>query len=538
MKSPRARSFARSLALRSSAALLGAFAFASLPESARSQESPELPNIVIMLIDDMGIMDTSVPFLTDEAGEPVRYPLNDYFRTPSMERLAERGIRFNQFYAMSVCSPSRIALVTGQNAARHRTTNWINPWENNRGERGPEAWNWTGLQSPDGTLQARLAELGYRTMHVGKAHFGPDGTPGSDPANLGFEINIGGSSFGAPASYLGENNYGHGMEGRRARMAVPHLEAYHGTDTHLTEALTIEANRLVAEAATEGVPFFLHFSHYAVHSPFELDERFAEHYADSGKSPQAQAFATLVEGVDKSLGDLLDQLEALGIAENTLIFFLGDNGTDAPLGDQHVVACAEPLRGKKGSHYEGGIRTCFFAAWAAHAPENPWQAKLPIAAGTIQSQAANLTDLFPTILGLVDEVPDDRPVDGERLDLLLTGETDPSRDEQFLMHYPHGPHRSNYFTVWRDGDWKLIYHYLPEIPTHGDFIQLEEGNHELFDLAADPWEQNNLAAEQPETVARMVEGMKAQLEAMRAVFPVDEDGEPLLPTADLAESGE
>jgi arylsulfatase A-like enzyme len=91
------------------------------------------PNIMVFLVDDMGVMDTSVPFLTDEAGQPKRYPLNDYYRTPSMERLARHGIRFNQFYAMSVCSPTRISIMTGQNAARHRATNWINPRQNNAG---------------------------------------------------------------------------------------------------------------------------------------------------------------------------------------------------------------------------------------------------------------------------------------------------------------------------------------------------------------------------------------------------------------------
>src|SRR5690606_30596436 len=128
---------------------------------------------------------------------------------------------------------------------------------------------------------------------------------------------------------------------------VPHLEKYHGTDLFLTEALTREANAHVEQAVQAGQPFFLYFAHYAVHAPFESDSRFAANYTDSGKSPQAQAFATLIEGMDKSLGDVLDQLNKLGVAENTLVFFLGDNGSDAPLGHEHAVACAAPLRGKK-----------------------------------------------------------------------------------------------------------------------------------------------------------------------------------------------
>ena len=129
------------------------------------------PNIVVFLVDDMGVMDTSVPFLTDDAGRPKRYALNEFYRTPNMERLAARGIRFNQFYAMSVCSPTRICLMTGQNAARHRTTNWINPDKNNGGPNGPPDWNWKGLKKGDVTLAGLLGANGYRTIHIGKGHF-------------------------------------------------------------------------------------------------------------------------------------------------------------------------------------------------------------------------------------------------------------------------------------------------------------------------------------------------------------------------------
>ena len=98
------------------------------------------PNVILFLVDDMGPMDTSVPFMTDDEGKPKRYPLNDYYRTPAMERLASQGIRFSTFYAMSVCSPTRTSILTGQNAARHRVTQWIRSEENNRGEYGPPEW--------------------------------------------------------------------------------------------------------------------------------------------------------------------------------------------------------------------------------------------------------------------------------------------------------------------------------------------------------------------------------------------------------------
>jgi arylsulfatase A-like enzyme len=470
------------------------------------------PNIVVFLVDDMGVMDTSVPFLTDDTGKPKGYPLNDFYRTPNMRRLASQGIRFNNFYAMSVCSPTRISILTGQNAARHHATNWINPSKNNRGPMGPPEWDWKGLASSDVTLPRLLQAAGYRTIHVGKGHFGPRGSEGAEPKNLGFDVNVGGASFGAPGSYYGKQNYGLGT--RRASHAVPHLKKYHGTETFLTEALTIEAKSRVTDAVKADKPFFLYMSHYAVHAPFHSDPRFAPHYKDSGKPAPAQAFATLIEGMDKSLGDILDHLDALGVSEDTLVFFLGDNGSDAPLGHQHAVACAAPLRGKKGAHYEGGMRVPFIAAWAK-ASNRPLQRRLPIAAGAIQSQTASVCDLFPTILGLTNiQAPTKHPLDGTRLDTLLTAQPDETREQTFLMHYPHSPHRSNYFTVYRDGDWKIIYHYFPSKASEGSHYQ-------LYNLADDPFEQNNLAASEPDRLQVMMKSLIASLKQHEALYPVN-----------------
>jgi len=480
------------------------------------------PNVVVFLVDDMGVMDTSVPFLTNAAGQPQRYPLNDYYRTPHMERLAQRGIRFNNFCAMSVCSPTRISIMTGQNAARHRATNWINPATDNRGPKGPPDWNWRGLKPGSVTLAGLLQADGYRTIHVGKGHFAPTEQPGSDPKNLGFEINVAGASFGAPGSYHGQQDYG--RSGKRASHAVPHLEKYHGTDTFLTEALTLETKAKLSESVKASKPFFLHLAHYAVHAPFESDPRFAANYKDSGKPAPAQAFATLIEGMDKSLGDLIDHLEALGVAEDTLIFFLGDNGSDAPLGHQHEVACAAPLRGKKGAHYEGGMRVPFIAAWAKPNANNPHQKRLPIPAGVIQSQQAAVQDLFPTVLALTGtKAPTGHTVDGARLDTLLSGKPDRTRPETFLMHYPHAPHRSDYWTSYRDGPWKVIYHYFPS--------EVSENSHyQLFNLAKDPFESTNVATSEPRELRRMMQGLITSLEKHQALYPVAEPGSaPLKP---------
>jgi arylsulfatase A-like enzyme len=497
--------------------------------STLAMAQPGRPNIVVFLVDDMGVMDTSLPFLTDASGQPKRYPLNDFYRTPNMERLAARGIRFNQFSAMSVCSPTRISIQTGQNAARHRVTNWIHPDNDNAGPQGPADWNWRGLKKGDVTLAGLLRDAGYRTIHVGKGHFGPRAFEGANPGNLGFDLNVGGASIGAPGSYYGKDNFDRSANAKAkagpgaANHAVHGLEKYHGQDIFLSEALTLEAKAHVDAAVTARKPFYLNFAHYAVHQPFQSDPRFAAHYKDSGKPANAQAFATLIEGMDKSLGDLLDHLESRGIAEDTLIFFLGDNGSDAPLGHQHEVACAAPLRGKKGAHYEGGMRVPFIAAWAKPNAANPRQKRLPIAAGAIQAQQAAVIDLFPTILGLTGvSAPRGHVVDGARLDTLLAGRRDPQRAEKFLMHYPHAPHRSEYWTSYRDGAWKVIYHYLPTAVSGNSHYQ-------LFNLAEDPFEQNDLAPTRPAELRRMMQAMIAELERHQAVYPVSSEKTPIKP---------
>ena len=477
----------------------------------------ERPNIIVFLVDDMGLMDTSLPFDVDASGQPLRHPLNDWYRTPNMERLAQQGIRFSTFYAQSVSSPSRVSLLTGQNAARHRTTNWINAESNNPTTFGPTAWNWKGLTSADPIYPALLKKAGYKTIHVGKAHFGCLESEGQDPTRLGFEVNIAGSAIGEPGSYLGEHGYGW-IKGYRPR-AVPGLEAYHGTSTHLTEALTLEAEKEIRKAVEAGQPFYLNMAHYAVHNPFEIDQRFIAHYQTSDKSEAAKGFATLIEGMDKSLGDLMDFLDEIGVAENTLILFLGDNGGDAPLGEAADYGSSAPFKGKKGSEYEGGTRVPFIAAWAKPQPSNPNQQAYPIAQGEIQTQMATIMDIYPTVLSVAGiKPPQGYVLDGSDLKRMLAGKADSRHRNDFLMHFPH-EHRGSYFTTYRQGDWKLIYYYHPE----------KEGipSYRLYNLRTDPYEQKELSAQYPDQVRKLCLAMRKRLTAEQALYPVDAQGRPL-----------
>lgn len=492
-----------------------------LPALSATAQQQDRPNIVVFLVDDMGLMDTSLPFVTDRNGNPVEQPLNRWYRTPNMERLAAQGIRFTQFYAQSVSSPSRTSLLTGQNAARHRTTNWINAETNNRDRYGPYDWNWNGLSSQSTTYPRLLRGAGYKTIHVGKAHFSNQHAEGRDPLCLGFDVNVAGSAIGHPASYLSENGYGK-YKGWKAR-AVPGLDKYHHTGTFLTDALTLEAEQEIDKALKEGKPFYLNLAHYAVHAPFDIDKRFIDHYTSDDYPVNAPAFAALIEGMDKSLGDLLDHLDAAGIAENTLVIFLGDNGSDAPLGDKAGHASSAPYRGKKGMEFEGGMLVPAIMAWAKPDPANRFQRAYPIRQGGVQTQMATIMDIFPTILSAADiRTPKGYTLDGSDLKILATGKKDPRHRDDFLMHFPH-QNNGRYYTVYRKGDWKIIYRYNPENPRHPGYS--------LYNLADDPYENRDLAAENPRRLRKMFRLMTDRLEAENATYPVDAAGNTLRPIA-------
>ena len=213
------------------------------------------PNIVFFLVDDMGWQETSVSFHSK------RTKLNDIYKTPAMERLASEGLLFTNAYACAVCSPTRVSLMTGQNAARHRVTCWTldknkSPEGRNRVLKSSD-WNLNGLQ-PVGmniprtveatTLPQLLQKAGYRTIHVGKAHFGAKDTPGENPINLGFDVNIAGHAAGGPGSYHGDKNFSAVWRRGRKIWDVPGLEKYHGQKINLTEALTREAITAVEKA--------------------------------------------------------------------------------------------------------------------------------------------------------------------------------------------------------------------------------------------------------------------------------------------------
>lgn len=442
------------------------------------------PNIIFFLVDDMGWEDTSLPFWDSIT------PLNKVYRTPNMERLAAQGVKFTNANACPVSSPSRVSLMTGTNVAQHKVSNWT--LYKNRPTDSPnelltfDPWNYNGISPVEGyenafyakCLPKILSENGYITSLVGKAHFGALTTPAENPLAIGFDNNIAGHAAGAMGSYLGEENYGNKEKGAyTAPWGVPDLEAYHGTDVFLTEALTREASRLIDNATRQHKPFFLYMSHYAVHAPFAADKRFYQKYIDQGMTPTEARYATLIEGMDKSLGDLMDLVAERGIADNTIIIFMSDNGGYSVGRGGEKARRNYPLRGGKGACFEGGIREPMIVSW-------PGVAK----PGTVNATPVIIEDFYPAILEMagIKKYGTPQHIDGKSfVKALKKGKGDLERPLYF--HYPNnwGERREDVGipqSAIKKGDWKLIHNY-------------ETGTNELYNLKDDISEQHDLAGQ-------------------------------------------
>jgi arylsulfatase A-like enzyme len=486
--------------------------------SANEPADDARPNIIVFLVDDMGWQDTSVPFHTEAT------PFNRRYQTPNMAKLAAEGMKFTQAYASSVCSPTRVSLMTGLNAAKHRVTNWTlrKNASNDRPHPALEfpAWNVNGLSPDPGIertvhavpLASLLQQAGYRTIHVGKAHFGALGTPGADPENLGFDVNIGGHAAGGPGSYLGAQNFSAAWRKGDRVWDVPHLESYHGKDVFLTEALTIEANKAVDQAVADRKPFFLYLAHYAVHVPFAPDNRFYQKYVDAGLDPTEAMYAAMIEGMDKSLGDVLSNVRRHGLSQRTIVLFMSDNGglsAHGRGGKPHTHN--RPLSSGKGSAHEGGIRVPMIVRWPGVTE-----------AGSVCERPVIIEDFFPTILemaGVLEYEQIGGVIDGVSFVPLLRQEEGFPNDRPLFWHYPNhwgpkGPGIGPSSTI-RRGDWKLIYYHAPR-------------RYELFNLSEDLGEEHNLAGERPELVAELARQLRDYLREVDAQMPLDkETGEPV-----------
>lgn len=462
--------------------LLCLCATAAFLPAARAKKSP--PNIILILIDDMGWKDIGANG-------------SKYYETPNIDRMAAEGMRFtNGYAACAVCSPSRAAIISGMAPARLHLTDWIG------GEPIPKDSrfllpDWKKTLDPSATtMPALLAKHGYATVSIGKWHLG-----NASPLDHGFATNIAGSgSVGHPAHYFWP--YGKPTDFHRVPMLA---ETGGAKGEYLTDRLTDEAVKFINDHKDK--PFFLYLAHYAVHSPLMAKEDDRKHFV--GKPADAKQdfplYAGMVKSVDDSVGRVLAAVKNAGIDGNTLVVFTSDNG-----GCVHFRAtdCA-PLRGGKGFPYEGGTRVPFIVRY-------PGMVK----AGSINPSQVCGTDFLPTFAKLagVEALPS--PLDGIDIAPALRGET-LRRPAPLVWHYPHywnGGVITPYSAI-RDGDWKLIRWY-------------EFGAEELFDLSSDPSENHDLAEINSDKRKELSTKLDARLKVWDAQFPTSR--KPEVPAKDPA----
>lgn len=452
----------------------------------------ERRNVVLFIVDDLGWRD-------------VGYMGADFYETPNIDRLARRGVIYTNAYSASpVCSPSRVAIMTGRDPVRYNITDWI------PGFAAPEEALLVGppiaqeLPLEATTIAEYFRDAGYATGFAGKWHLGADAR--FWPVAQGFDVNAGGWSRGAPNGAGGGGAY-------FSPHRNPALED--GTDGEfLTERLSEETAGFIARNAKR--PFLAVHAFYQVHTPLEAAPAHIERaqeltaaldtslpavsqtmrYDVQAKGRQDNAvYGSMIAAMDQAVGRVVAQLEREGLLDNTIIMFVSDNGGLSQMGPRAEDAPTSnaPLRGGKGWLCEGGIRV-------------PMLIVAPglLAAGTSDPRAATSVDILPTLLSLAGlDLPDD--TDGVDLSKASDNHSRP-----LYWHFPHY-HASRWRPggAIRVGNWKLIEYF-------------EDGAVELFNLASDPGEINDLAQQHPETAARLRlqlhkwrENMNARMPALR-----------------------
>jgi arylsulfatase A-like enzyme len=474
----------------SPARLLAAF-FAALGLLVFSVEAfaAARPNIVFFLADDLGQRDIGAYGST-------------FYETPNLDRLAREGARFTDAYAACpVCSPTRASILTGQWPQRTGITDFIAPDNSN----GPEKWrrNTALLPAPNRdrlaldapTLAKAMKAEGYATFFAGKWHLGPEG---HWPENQGFDHNLGGNERGGP--------YG----GRKYFSPYGNPRLTDGPDgEHLPDRLASETSRFIA--ANRDRPFFAYLSFYSVHTPLMAREDLRLKYEEKRRRLGLEArwgregprevrlvqehavYAGMVEAMDLAVGKVLAKLDELGLRENTLVIFTSDNGGLST--SEGWPTSNLPLRGGKGWMYEGGIREPLLMRWPA-----------VLAAGRVIDVPVSSPDFFPTLLDATGANPaPNHRLDGVSLLPVLRGETLPER--ALYWHYPHyGNQGGAPSAAIRRGSWKLI-------------EWMEDQRAELFDLAKDPSENNDLANREPARVATLRAELKNWQTEIRVRYP-------------------
>ncbi len=454
------------------------------------------PNIVFILIDDMGWRDLSCQG-------------SAFYETPHIDRLAVEGMRFTDAYASCpVCSPTRASVMTGKYPATVGITNFIagNAWGKLMGVPYFHA-----LPKAETTVAAALKAGGYRTYHVGKWHLG---SRGNWPEDFGFDANVGGCHLGHPPSYFSPYRIEALADGSEGE--------------YLTDRLTDEAIALIAEHGPAGEhrhrPFFVNLWHYTVHTPLQAPADLVEKYRqkaarmgldDAHALEEGDAFpclhkkdqrivrrkfqshavyAAMIENLDANVGRVLAALDQHGLADDTIVIFTSDNGGLSTAEGSPTTNA--PLSEGKGWMYDGGVREPLLVRWPG-----------AVRPGSTCDTPVTSTDFYPTFLDAAGLPPrPEQHCDGESLLPLLRG-TGPLQRDAIYWHYPHYSNQGDTpACAIRAGDWKLIEHF-------------EDDRLELFNLRDDIGENHNLAPVEPELVRDLHQRLVAWREAIEAKIP-------------------
>ena len=427
------------------------------------------PNVLFILIDDMGWMDLGCQG-------------NKNLRTPNIDNLAKGGMRFTDAYAPApVCSPTRAAIITGQSPARLQITNHL-PHQDRFTPKDSKLLpakmlNHLSLESE--TLAERLKkDANYATAFIGKWHLYTGGDKKYNPLNQGFDINIGGCSYGGPPTFF---------DPYRIDFLPDRKEG-----EYLPNRLADEAIAFISEQNSKDKPFFVALWNYTVHWPMEAPDKLVEKYKNLPvKGYRDHRYAAMIEAMDIAIGKVLKSLDDLNITEETLVIFTSDNGPFGGVGD------ASPLRADKGHLYEGGIRVPLIVRWPGK-----------VEAGAVEETPVILTDLHPTILSATGlDLNSTIPNDGHNLLPLLKGK-EKLKNRAVYWHYPNFAfHRDNRLgSAIREGDHKLIHFY-------------DTDSVELYNLKNDIGEKNDLSGKMPQLASRLKNKLKVWLQDSGAVMP-------------------
>ena len=461
------------------------------PQQQKNTTKSKNPNIVIINSDDMGWCDLAC------YGNPIH-------ETPNIDAFADESVRFTDYYAAApVCTPTRASINTGKYPARLKMTVWS---ENARGQHGITHGKKMipGAAIPDLPLQEiTIAEIlktkGYHTINIGKWHLGESEYY---PEAQGYDINIGGGSWGCPATFFYPYT-GPFMEGQRY---IPGL-GRSGSDNkgyfkdrkgeYLTDRLTDEAISIMQDAVSTGEPFFMNLNYYAVHTPIEAPDSIVDYYRDkiskAGKDFNP-TYAAMVHVVDKNVGRVLKTIQDLGIYENTLVLFTSDNG-GLHIYNGGKLADNGPLRSGKGSLYEGGIRIPLIVRYPGVSVK-----------GTDCNNPIISNDFYSTFCEVAGIDKESYKTDGiSFLPALKNPEAGLSRKALF-WHFPHYFLTTTPVSAVRYGDWKLLRYY-------------EDNTVELYNLKNDISEKVNLAKEKPEITKEILNKLDSWLTETDASLP-------------------